>query len=372
MAARASLQRIISIARKEVLHILRDPMTLFMTFFVPVVELIMLGYAIDTNVRDIPTVVLDEAGTQESRVLVQSFENSKDFKVISYVRSDAELHQAIVAGWAHVGIKVPENYSRRLEAGDTAQILVLVDGSISSLAGEAVNVGNAIALRESLSRVLGNRPFPVECRPRVLFNPATRSPNFFIPGLMVVMCQMMSVMLSGTAIVREKERGTLEQLYMTPIRPPELILGKIAPYLVMTFLEFCIIALLMRLVFQVPIHGAFVTLLGLALPFVLAMLALGLWISTKASTRDAAMQMAFATMLPSIFLSGYVFPLDSMPTLFWWVAQVIPTTWLIDAARGVILRGAGWRELWPHAAVLWTMALAGIIYTSTHLHKRLA
>jgi ABC-2 type transport system permease protein len=372
MSARAALQRIFSVTRKEVLHIFRDRMTLFMTLFFPVVEMIMLGFAIDTNVRNIPTVVLDQAGTQESAVLLRKFTNSEDFKIVAYVNTDAELYEAIVAGKARVGIKVPENYSRRAGSDDTAQLLILVDGSLSSVAAEAVNVGNAIALRESLERVLTDRPLPVEARPRVLFNPDTRSANFFIPGLMVVLCQMMAVTMSANAIVREKENGTLEQLYMTPVRPYELILGKMAPYLVMTFVEFCGIAFLMRTIFQVPVHGVFLTLLALTLPFVLTMLAWGLWISTKASTRDAAMQMAMATLMPSIFLSGYVFPLDSMPAVFWYMAQLIPTTWLIDASRGVILRGAGWRELWLHGAVLWVMALVSITVISLRLHKRLA
>ena len=241
--------------------------------------------------------------------------------------SDQEASQMIVAGKARVGIMIPEDYSRRLEAGQTAQILVLVDGTESSIAGEAVNVSNAIALRESLERVLGGRPLPVEARPRVLFNPDTRSANFFIPGLMVVMCQMMSTMLSANAIVREKELGTLEQLYMTPVRRGELILGKMSPYIVLTMLEFCFIAFLMWLVFQVPIHGSFITLLLISFPFFLANLGVGLWISTKAATREAAGQMAMGTFLPSIFLSGYVFPIDSMPAILqpvWRIASTRP------------------------------------------------
>jgi ABC-2 type transport system permease protein len=235
-----------------------------------------------------------------------------------------------------------------------------------------MNVGNAIALRESLKKMLTDRPLPVDSRPRLLFNPDTRSAQFFIPGLMVVMCQMMAVVLASNAIVREKENGTMEQLFMTPVRAGELILGKLTPYLMLTFLEFCTIAILMRVVFQVPIHGSFLTLLALALPFVLAMLGMGLWISTRASTREAAGQMAMGTVMPSIFLSGYVFPIDSMPWIFQYAALVIPTTWLIDAARGVILRGAGWPELWLHGVVLWGMAV-GILGLSTLLfHKRLA
>jgi ABC-2 type transport system permease protein len=367
-----SAQRISSVARKEVIHILRDPMTLFFTLFIPIVEMFMLGYAIDTNVRDVLTVVYDQAGTQESRQLLDRFVNSKDFKIVREVFSDQEMHRAIVAGEARVGIKVPEDYSRRLEARQTAQLLVVVDGSQSSVAGEVVNVSNAIALRESLARVLTTDELPVEARPRVLFNPDTRSANFFIPGLLVVMCQMMAVMLSATSIVREKENGTLEQLFMTPVRSGELVVGKLLPYLVLTFVEFCCIAFLMWTVFQVPIHGHFVTLLGIATPFFLAMLGLGLMVSTRASTRDAAMQMAMGTVLPSIFLSGYVFPLDSMPLFFWYIAQGIPTTWLIDAARGVILRGAGWEELWFHSAVLWGMALVVITAAALRFKKRLS
>jgi ABC-2 type transport system permease protein len=367
-----SLQRLASVARKEFLHIIRDPMTLFFTLFIPICEMFMLGYAIDTNVRHVRTMVLDQARTQESRSLLQEFTNSEDFTVIGQVFTDEALSQSIIAGQARVGIKIPEDYSRRLMAGQTAQILVLVDGSESSVAAEAVNVGNAIALRESLKLTLAGKPLPVEARPRVLFNPDTRSANFFIPGLLVVMCQMMAVMLSATSIVREKENGTLEQLFMTPVRPGELVLGKLLPYLVLTFAEFCSIAFLMRTVFQVPIHGLFMTLLGLALPFVLAMLGLGLWVSTRASTRDAAMQVSMGTVIPSIFLSGYVFPLDSMPEPFWYMAQLIPTTWMIDAARGVILRGAGWHELRLHAMVLWGMAAGIFTLSILKFRKRLS
>jgi ABC-2 type transport system permease protein len=278
----------------------------------------------------------------------------------------------LVAGTARVGIVIPADYSRKLEAGDTAQVLILVDGSISSIASVAVNVGNSLALSESLERALAGKALAVEARPRVLFNPDTRSANFFIPGLMVVICQMMATMLSANAIVREKEMGTLEQLYMTPVRRGELILGKMAPYVLLTILEFCVIAFFMRTVFRVPIHGYFATLLALMLPFVLAMLGFGLLISTKASTRDAASQMAMGTVLPSIFLSGYVFPLDSMPPVFVFLSNFIPTTWLIDASRGVILRGAGWRELWMNGAILWAMAAIVLTVASLKLRKQMS
>ncbi len=366
----APLQRTWFIAYKELLHILRDPQTLFFTLFVPIGEMFLLGYAINTNVRHVRTVVADFANTQESRALITRFENSQDFKVALHAYSERQAHQALFDGQAQVAIVIPPDYSQKLQAGATSPFQILVDGTTSAIAGEAINVGNSLALSESLSRVLHEQPLPVEARPRVLFNPDTRSANFFLPGLMVVVCQMMATILSSTAIVREKELGTLEQLSITPIRRGELILGKMAPYVVLTGLEFCLFAFLMRAAFQISIQGYFVTLLSLLLPFTLTMLGFGLMISTKAETREAAAQMAMGTIIPSIFLSGYVFPVDSMPYTFQMVANFIPTTWLIDATRGVILRGTDWSALSTHALVLWTMAIVVITISAVKLRRQ--
>ena len=370
-SGRLDLGRLHSMARKEVLHILRDRTTLFFALFIPVVQLTILGFAIDTNVRHVRTMVYDQARTQESRVLLQRFENSEDFRIVGEVFSDVALTEALISGRARVGIKIPADYSRRIEAGQTAQVLILVDGSESSVAAEAVNVGNAIALQESLAHLLQGQFIPVDSRPRVLFNPDTRSPNFFIPGLMVVLTQMMAVMLSSISIVREKEKGTLEQLFMTPVRAGEVILGKMLPYLVLTLIEFSWILLLMRTIFAVPIHGSLVTLFGIVLPFLLTMVGVGLWISTRVQTRDAAMQMSMGTILPSIFLSGYIFPTDSMPAPFWIISQLVPTTWMVDAARGVILRGAGWAELGKNALILWIMAGLSLFISAKRFRKQL-
>ena len=278
-------KRLGAVARKELLHIVRDPATLFFAAFLPVMELFLLGYAIDTNVRHVKTVVFDEARTQESRTLILRFTNSEDFRIVGEVFTDRDLAGALVSGRARVGIKIPESYSRRVQAGETGQVLILVDGSESSVAAEAVNVGNAIALSESLDRLLQGRSMPVEARTRVLFNPDTRSANFFIPGLMVVLCQMMAIMLSANAIVREKERGTLEQLFMTPVRPVELVIGKMLPYLGLVLGEFCVIGMLMTTAFGVPVHGSFSTLLEVSLPFFLTMIGWGLAVSRRGHRR---------------------------------------------------------------------------------------
>jgi ABC-2 type transport system permease protein len=372
MPALMTLRRTASVARKEFLHMFRDPGTLFFALAIPVMELFMLGYAIDTNVRHVRTVLFDACQTQESRALLQAFENSDDFNVVELVYRDEDLTERIVAGRAHVGVKIPEDYSRRLEAGQTAQLLVLVDGSESSVAATGLNISNAIALQESLNMILGDKPLPIDARPQVLFNPDTRSANFFIPGLMVFLCQMLASMLTANAIVREKEFGTLEQLFMTPVRPVELMVGKLVPYLVLSFVQFVTIATLMRLVFLVPIAGSVALLLAINFPFVVAALGVGLMISVRASTREAAGQMVMGTVLPGVFLSGYIFPIESMPGVLQVLANLIPMTWMIDAARGVIIRGAGWRELWPNAAVLTGMAVVVIAFAASQFKKRVS
>lgn len=367
-----ALRRTVSVGRKEFLHMLRDPGTLFFALAIPVMELFMLGYAIDTNVRHVRTAVYDACQTQESRALLRALENSDDFDIVEMVYRDADLTQRIVAGKAHVAVKIPEDFSRRLEAGETAQVLVLVDGSESSVASTALNVSNAIALDESLKRLVGTPGLAIDSRPRILFNPDTKSANFFIPGLMVFLCQMMASMLTANAIVREKEMGTLEQLFMTPVRPVELMIGKLAPYLVLSFVQFLTIATLMRLVFQVPVAGSFLLLLLINLPFVIAALGLGLLISAKSNTREEAGQKVMGSVLPCVFLSGYIFPTESMPWILQPISKLIPTTWMIDAARGVILRGAGWAELWRNAAVLSAMAAVVVALAAVQFKKRVS
>ncbi len=364
-----------SILRKEVIHISRDPAALFFALFIPVVEMFLIGYAVNINVRDVSTVVYDAARTQESRLLLERFQNSHTYALSKFVDSDAAMTREIVAGHAQVGIKIPYDFSRRLMSGDTASILVLVDGSNATIAGEVGNVAVGIALQESLERVLsrsnrGGQALPVEVRRKVLFNPDSRSANFFIPGLVVVLIQIITVILTAFSIVRERERGTLEQLFMTPVGTLGLLIGKIVPYGALAFLELCWILTIMRWIFLVPIAGSIPLLLALSSLFIFAMLSVALLISTKAKTQQEANQMAFGTMLPSIFLSGYVFPFDSMPPFFQWIGRLIPTTYLIEISRGIVLRGAGIMELWPNALALLLFSVALIVVSAFRFQKK--
>jgi ABC-2 type transport system permease protein len=365
---------LIPVLRKEAIHIRRDPMALFFTIFIPTMQLFMIGFAINTNVRDIPTVVYDAARTQESRRLLDRFVNSDDFKIISDVTSDDDLNREIISGRARVGLKIPPDYSRRLLAGETASVLILIDGSESSVAGEAMNVANGIALTESLEHALKitttARRLPVEARPKVLFNPDMRSANFLIPGMIAVLMQMMTVLLTAIAIVREREKGTLEQLYMTPIKPLGLMVGKIVPYAVVAYVELFLLLFFMRWAFGVPIAGDLFLLLLLVTPFILTMLGFGLLISTRAQSYQEATQAAFGTMMPSIFLSGYIFPIDTMPQFFQWVSQIIPTTYLIQIFRGIILRGAELQDLWKQGLILTVMSVWMITVAAVRFRKK--
>jgi ABC-2 type transport system permease protein len=341
---------------KEVLHVRRDPATLFFSLVIPLLQMVVLGFGIDTNIRQVNTVVFNADGRRESRELIDRLANSDTFRIRRYVQSDRELNNEIIAGRARVGIKIPVDYSDRLLDQSGAQVLVLIDGSDSSVAGQAINVTTAIGLDESLRRVLQNRGvMAVDMRPKLLFNPDSRSPNFFLPGLTAVLLLNVTTFLSAFAIVREKERGTLEQLFVTPVRPMGLLLGKLLPYLAIGFGELCLIVTLMRFVFLVPIHGSVLLLSFFSLPYLFVSLSIGILVSSKANSQAEAIQLAFLTFLPSIFFSGYIFPRETMPTIFYVISYFIPASYYINITRGIILRGAGLSHLWLDALALFAI-----------------
>jgi ABC-2 type transport system permease protein len=356
---------------KEVLHVRRDAGTLFFSLTMPLLQMFLLGFGIDTNIRHIPTVAFNADGRRESRELIDRLKNSDTFDVVRYVQSDNQMNDMIVAGKARVGIKIPVDYSDRLLHDMTAQVLVLVDGSDSSVASTAVNVSNAIGLDESLRRVLNDRDvMPVDMRPKMLFNPDSRSPNFFLPGLTAIMLLNVTTFLTAFSIVREKERGTLEQLFVTPVRPFGLLLGKLLPYLCVGFFELCLIVTCMRFLFRVPIHGSVLLLAFLSVPYLFAALSLGILISSKAASQAEAMQLAFLPILPSVFFSGYIFPRETMPAIFRPISYLVPATYFINITRGVILRGATLRHLWTDGLALFIIGTFLLIVAARRFQNK--
>ncbi len=362
---------------KEFIHLRRDPATLILALAIPLLQIILFGFAINTDVKNIPTVVYDMDQRRAGRELIAAYRNTDYFRIVGEVHSDRELNDAIVAGRAKVGIKIPSDFSQKLFDERQATVLVLVDGSDSSVAMNALNVANAVGLRTSLNRLAGTTAagapgVPVEVRPKMLFNPDLKSANFIIPGLIGIIMQNITILLTAFAIVRERERGTLEQLLVTPIQPLGLMLGKLIPYGVVGFVETSMVLLLMRWVFGVPIRGSLALLLFLSLLFLLPSLGLGLFISTVATNQAQAYQMAFFIIMPSILLSGFMFPRDSMPAIMYYLGYLLPVTYFLDILRGVILRGAGFEHLWTDAVALVAFGVVILGISALRFQKHLA
>lgn len=361
----------LAVLRKETLHMRRDGGTLRFGLLIPVFQLILFG-SIDTNVRHVPTVVLDLDRSQASRELLDRFEATSFFKIERYVDSRDQLREEIVAGRASVGVEIPPDYAEDRLYGRTAQFSVLIDGSESSIASQTLGAADGLALGQSLREItarLGVVNLPVESKPRILFNPDSRSANLLIPGLIAILLTFSGTILSAFAIVRERERGTLEQLMVTPVTPTSMILGKLAPYLGLAFVQLAVVLLLMNMVYKVPVNGSVLLLASLSLVYLTALLSLGLVISARARTQIEAIQLAQAFLLPSIMLSGYIFPLSSLPTVLRWLAQVLPATHFIQISRGIIIRGADFADLWPQVAALGAIT-AVLLITSVWVFKR--
>ena len=349
------MQRFWPIFQKEFIQMRRDRLTLAIMTVLPVVQLLLFGYAIQTDVRHIPTVVVDESRTPASRELIAGFENTGSFRIIAHLDGRLDLDHAIERGDAQAGIIVPYDYPRRLARGETATVQVIVDAadplaSQSAIAGAAgvAQARNLILLSEALGRT----DLPLDARVRPRYNPGLRSPNYIVPGLVGVILTLTMVLVTAMALVRERERGTLEQLIVTPITRTELMLGKIAPYVGVGLFQMTAVLVIGRYVFDVPLTGNVLLLYSIALLFVVASLAFGLVISTMARTQQQAMQLAFFFVLPNILLSGFMFPRQAMPAFFQWVGLVLPLTYFLKVLRGILLKGVGLDALWREVVTL--------------------
>jgi ABC-2 type transport system permease protein len=360
--------------RKEFLQMRRDRLTLGIMVGIPVIQLLLFGYAIQTDVRHIPTVVLDESRTPASRDLIQAFENTGSFRIVDHVDGRRALDAAIARGDAQAGIVVPADYPRDLARGTTATVQVIVDASdpLSSQAALAAAAGLAqVRNLAILSAAAGRSQLPLEARVRPRYNPGLRSPNYIVPGLVGVILTITMVLVTAMAIVRERERGTLEQLIVTPITKTELMLGKIAPYVGVGMVQMTAVLVLGRFVFDVPLTGSVLLLYAVALVFVVASLSLGLFISTLVRTQQQAMQVSFFFVLPNILLSGFMFPRPAMPLVFQWLGALLPLTHFLKVLRGILLKGVGVPELWQEMVLLVVFAVGLIALAVRRFHKTL-
>jgi ABC-2 type transport system permease protein len=364
----------VSVLKKEALQMLRDRATLGFALMVPIFQLVLFG-TIDTNVKHVPTAVLDRSRTEESRALVRDFVSTSTFDLTRTVDSREALREEIVSGRASVGLEVPPDFARRRLDGTPADFLVLIDGSDSNVSSQTLGAANGLALSRSLeemSRAAGGREVALRPFPQILFNPDSRSANLLIPGLVAILLMFSGTMLASFSIVRERERGTLEQLMVTPASPAAVVLGKLLPYLVLGLVLLAAILTLMVTAFRVPIHGSLPLLVAFSGVYLFALLALGLMVSAKAKTQMEAMQRAQGFLLPSVFLSGYVFPIASLPLPLQWISKAIPATHFIAISRGIVLRGAGFADLWPNVAALVGLSVLLVLGSLRAFQKTLA
>ncbi len=342
-----SLQRILAVVRKEVRQLRRDRLTFGMIVGIPVIQLLMFGYAINMDVRNLDSAVADLSSTSASRQMVMDMAETQIIKVIRQVDSADELEHMLRKGEISVGIFIPADFDRRLQQADRSAMQLLVDGSDTVVQSAAAQLAKVAQSRIS---PYNDRPPTMELR--TYYNPERRSPVNTVPGLIGVILTMTMIMFTAVAIVRERERGNLEMLITTPVKTSELMLAKITPYVFIGLLQVTLVLWLGRLLFQVPMAGSLLDTYIICLLFIIANLALGLVISTLVSTQFQAMQLSFFVLLPSILLSGFMFPFAGMPRPAQIIAEALPLTHFIRLIRGVMLRGASLQELLGELYVL--------------------
>jgi ABC-2 type transport system permease protein len=360
--------RLYGIIAKEFIQLWRDGLALTLALFVPVAMLFIFGWAINTDVKHVTTAVFDQSGSVEARTLLEALENSQYFDLRHWAGSQRELTRLIDGGEAKVGIVIPPDFAPQL-ARRRARVQVVVDASDPQVATSAMNAAAALAADRSLAilaettegGVLRRDAPPLDFRVRAWYNPDLVSAIFIVPGLIGALLMQTTITAMAVSVVREREKGTLEALIVSPIRRWELLLGKIIPNLLTAYGQMTMALVVAHFVFDVPIRGSLVLLYLLSLLFMWGTLGVGILVSALSRTVPQAMQLAFLTFLPSIYLSGLLFPIEGMPRGAQYLAAVIPLTYYLRVVRGIVLKGVGLEYLWPN---LLPLALFGAVVFS--------
>ena len=373
------MSRISHIIRKEFIQLRRDPKLIPILFVAPLLQLLLLGFAANLDVKDIPTVVCDQDRTAASRDLVSRFLNSGYFALAGTVEVPGEIDLFMEKGEASVAIVVPRGFANDLAAGTAATVGVIVDGSESQSATIGVSTVSMIVSQYAQGlvsgildrlRALGVRPVRVKPEVRVWYNPELRSRNFMVPGVLGLVLMVMTMMLTSMAIVREKEMGTMEQLVVTPIRPFELLAGKLLPFLIIGVVDVALIMSLIHFLFRVPMRGSVLLLFGLSLVFMLTTLGLGLFISTISNNQQQAMMTAVFFMMPMIMFSGFAFPIENMPKVVQALTYIVPLRYYFVIVRGIYLKGVGLHELWGQGLAMLAFGVAILTLSVLRFRKK--
>ncbi len=362
------MRRFRALIKKEITHMIRDPRTLIFIFIMPILQLVLLGYANTTDIKNVSTVIFNQDNSPASRDLLDSFQSTGYFSFNYMASSQTEVDNLIGGGQAKVGIVIPPNYGQDLTSGQPSQALVLIDGSDPTVASAALSAAELAGQAHGVSiktqqlslegAAIGGDSNPVDVRTDVLYNPDLLGAYSIVPGLIALILFQTATSLTALAIVRERERGTMEQLIVTPIRSWELILAKITPYILVSFADTLLILVLGTLIFGVPIRGSIILLFAMTGLYLLPTLGYGLVISTVARTQQQAQLMVMPLMLPAMMLSGYIFPIASLPIVLQYVGALLPTTYFIYIMRAVVIKGVGISLILPQILALSVFAVA--------------
>ncbi len=380
-----SWRTIRAILRREFTDVLRDRRSLILTFLYPISMLIMYGYGIRYDVDNVPLTILDYDETPESRDLTQQMIRSGYFQLVRWARNEHDVDRDLTTDASKAAVVIPVDFAARLRSGGPATVQAIIDGSDSNTATIAQGYLLAMIARYATELAPTGPGAPpsvgagapavrpaIEVKSRVWYNPELRSVNFIVPGIIAVIMMIVGAILTALSIVKEKERGTIEQILVSPIRPLEMMIGKIIPYVIIAFIDLTIIVTAGYLVFRVPIKGSLFQLAFFALFYLLASLGTGVFVSTIADTMQAAMLLAiFMSLLPSVLLSGFVFPIENMPAPIRLITYLFPGRYFVTAIRGIYLKGVGLSVLWPEAMLLLCFS-AGIVWLSaSRFHEKL-
>jgi ABC-2 type transport system permease protein len=371
---------VLSILWKEFLQLRRDPRLFPVLFISPILQLLLLGYAANMDVKNIPSVVCDLDRSTASREFLDDFTNSGYFSVEARVERMDEIDHSLDHGDAAMAFVIPRGFGDRIAGGREASVMIIADGSESQSASIGVNYATMIAaaytqkiVLATFERVGGPRLKPVLVKPelRVWYNPELKSRNFMVPGVLGLILMIMTTTLASLGIVRERESGTMEQLIVTPIRPYQLIAGKLLPFVLIGLVDATFVISVARGWFGIPFRGSVALLFALCLAFMLNTLGIGLFVSTISRTQQQAMLTSLFFIMPQIVLSGFVFPIENMPKFFQYLTTVIPIRYFFVIIRGIMLKGAGWPELWNQAVSLLVLGTILLSLSVARFHKKL-
>ena len=358
--------------QKEVFHILRDRRTLAVVVLMPVVQVILFGFAIRTDVKDIRLAIVDPRPDHLTLEIRNRLEASEAFRTVAVLARTAQLDALFQRGAAQEAVVFEPGFAERLDRGFPARLQIIVDATEPNTASTRENYTLSLIHAYERERGGAGQSITIETQGRMRFNPTSESSHLFVPGLMAFVLTIISALMTAISLTREKETGTMEALLVSPLRPWQIIVGKVVPYLAIGFLSVLLVIAEARLVFGVPLRGSVILLLAEGLLYILVSLSLGMLISSRTSSQRVAMMGAMiGTMLPTMLLSGFIFPIESMPKILQYVSLIIPARWFVEIARSIMLKGVGLEFLWSESLVLLGMALVLLVMSTRSFHIRL-